>query len=122
MNLEQLKEAKKSKQSDIYELNKLIEIEENKEYDFIIGKYFKLAATCIFRVDKIDYVDESIINCTGLHIHGGVAYSDEFRIDISGDNSLYKNDSNHEITKEQFIETMNKWNEEAKQRVMELLN
>jgi len=122
MTLLELKAAKQSKRSDISELDKLIEIEENKEYGFLIGKYFQLAATCIFRVDKIDYVDEDRINCTGLHVHGGIKYSNEFRIDLNGDNGLSKDHSNTELTKEQFIEIMNQWNEEAKQRVIELLN
>jgi len=55
-------------------------------------------------------------------VHGGIKYSNEFRIDLNGDNGLSKDHSNTELTKEQFIEIMNQWNEEAKQRVIELLN
>lgn len=121
LTISELESMKASKRSDIAKLDELIKIEENKKYADYIGKYFKLSATSICRVDVIEYITECNINFTGLHIHGGTKHTDEFRIHISDHNQISRLSPNQEITKEQFIQYMNTWHQEHKEYIIGLL-
>lgn len=104
------KEQIAEKQKELSDLREKLIIEENEKFKHFIGKYFVLSATSIFRVDKIDYVNQNgTIECTGLSVYGNPKYADDFRIEQQGSGHLYIDEENHEITQELFFKTLDEW-------------
>jgi len=108
------------KQKEIAVLREKLQAEVNGKFNHIIGKCYQLSATSIFRVDSIDYINEDKIECSGLHIYGNIKYANDFHIEKLGSGRLFVEEQNNEISKQQFIETMNLWYNEHRDYVTSL--
>lgn len=101
--IDKLKAAKEIKLKELREIEAAIEAEENGEFQYLVGKFVKLATTCVIRVDEINYCDSYHVHICGLKI---LSCDEELRIEISGSESFDKTVKPKEITKEQFLEFM----------------
>jgi hypothetical protein len=101
--IEKLKEAKDIKLKELREIEAKIEAEKNKEFQYLIGKFVRLATTCVIRVDEIEYCDNYHIHVLGVKV---LTCNNELRIEIGGAESLHKSGKPTIITKEQFLDFM----------------
>jgi len=103
------------------ELNQLAII----KYNYLIGKYYILAATEFIKITDINYVENNNLHIECIRIFGGKHSSGEIRIDINFDYDLNINDINSnylsEITKESFIKFVHESFDETNKVITELI-
>lgn len=75
-------------------------VDKNKN---LIGKYFKLASTCAFRVDKIDEVDGDSVHCIGCKVIGGVGFANGFELKPHDHATIDTSVKLQEITESEFF-------------------
>lgn len=115
----ELKAAKEIKLKEIREIEAKIEAEENKEFQYLVGKFVRLATTCVIRVDEIEYCDNYHVHILGVKV---LAVNNELRIEIGGSESLDKNGKPTIITKEQFLDFMGQNVASFESKVLEALD
>ena len=103
--LEILRSKKEEKLKEIRELEAQIELEENKEFQHLVGKYMKLASTCVIRIDRISYCDNHFVHIDGLKV---TCSGDGLDIELGGDEGFPKGARFQFITKSEFLEFMQK--------------
>lgn len=84
MSIDKLKEAIKFKEFQLQNLKNNLEEHEKQQYRHWVGKYYKLSATCYFRVDEIDDVNASCVYVSGLKVQGGEGVFDSLEINFNG--------------------------------------
>lgn len=88
IRIDKLKEVIKFKERQLENLKNNLELLENQQYQHWVGKYYKLASTCYFRVDEIDSVHPSCVYVSGLKIQGGKGVSDSLEINFNGSEGI----------------------------------
>ena len=114
----------KEKERELEELNSRLESEGLERYKFLIGKFYRLAATCYINVTGINYLNERSVNIECLKIQGGkydgghieVTYSDDYNLKFSD----IEEESLSEITRSQFLLFAEEALGEAKKRIIEI--
>lgn len=93
---------------ELFDIDVLLDIETNKKYEHMIGKYYQLSDACFIKINEIEYVDRSYVHVYGTKIYSEKCDDYEFRIERNGSESFSIDCKPTETTKEEFLEFMNK--------------
>jgi len=97
----------KNKKDEISKLESIVLKEGLKKYEYLIGKYYLLAATCYIKVTNIDYIDDYGVNIECIKIQGGKHDAGHIEVNLHDDYALRFVDIDEEriteISKERFL-------------------
>jgi hypothetical protein len=117
--IEKLNAAKDIKLKELREIEATIEAEEKKEFQYLVGKFVRLATTCVIRINEIEYCDNYHVHILGVKV---LSCDDELRIEINGTESLNIIGKPEIITKEQFLDFMGQNVSTFESKVLDALN
>ena len=107
MNIETITEQIKEKQKEVVSLKKQLSDTAKSKYDYLIGKYFKIAGTCCIKINGIEDCDGYWVSVRCLKITGGKYCLGRMEFDDdSHDLDIRDIDNKNitEVTREKFIE------------------
>ncbi len=113
----------KEKKAELNGLNNLLKQASLNEYSYLIGKYYKLAATSCIYIESLGYVGDGYVNVNCINIQGGKYDGGKLKINQTDDYEFRIIDIPRltEITKEKFLEFLDEAIGKSKQVTIELL-
>lgn len=121
--IEEILKQIKEKKDEIHILENQLKQDGLKEYNYLVGKFFKLAATTSIYITSLGYIGDGYIYVNCINITGGKYDGNRLRINHTDDYELRFSDLSRitEITKGQFIDFLDESLEYAKKMIVENL-
>lgn len=112
-----IKEQILQKEQELENLKKQLLDQENNKFNHLIGRCFKLAATCLVYVKEINYIENDVVYVDGIVLTGGEYINNSIEIYFNETEALILDYMPVEITKEEFLKRMDECFELTKNKV-----
>jgi len=116
----------KKKEDELSSLKAQLEQEGLKDYSFLIGKYYCLAATCFIKIIHIEYVDDYGVSVECIKIQGGNHDAGRINVDPYESYELKFIDIYDqritEVSKEKFVSFLDEALNMTKSSIIEMIS